>query len=172
MGDPSSTGAGKCSHGSREASAQSPADIGLDICECAILDVSRHFFCAYTETDVPHWERALKMAVDHFQTEDGPAIAISLLNVVNAMRSTRRNMFRFNSPYCPKCRKKITASESNLMKSIHFARRSQRSVGEMEALILCEGHSADRLMCAIDQLVSFLPTPAEGSAISERASLH
>lgn len=172
MRDPSSSRTEGCCRGSREVSAQSPTDIGLDVCECAILDVSRHFFCAYTETEVPHWERALKLAVDHFRTEDGPAIAISVLNVLSAMRSTRRNVFRFNSPYCPKCKKKITASECNLMRSIHFARRSQRSVGEMEALILCEGHSADRLMLAIDQLIAFLPTPMEGSAINERASLH
>lgn len=162
-----------CSHNKLgDTTAQSPADIGLDDLEQVLLDVARLYFCAYTDVKVPHWERALKHAVTHIKTKNAPTVAISLLNVLCAMRTTRRAMFHFNSPYCRDCSRKVTMSESNLMRAIHYIRRGQREAAEMEAFILCEGRDIKEFMLSIDQLAGWLPTAKTPSRMIMKPAFH
>lgn len=157
---------GNCTHNQRDkTNAQTPAEIGLDELEQVLLDVARLYFCAYTDIKVPHWERALKHAVTHIKSKNAPTIAISLLNVLCAMRTTRRAMFHYNSPYCRDCSRKVTMSESNLMRAIHYVRRDQREAAEMETFILCEGRDIQEVMVSINRLAGLLPAAKTPSRI-------
>lgn len=129
----------------------------LDACECVVLDTVRHFLLSYTKNNHPHWETALELCDRHFGENYGPLTFASVLNMIRALRKSRKTCFLFNNPHCAGCRLKLTDCERLLFRTLYFARSGNRSKARMEALILCEGFDTDPLLTAMDRLASLLP---------------
>ncbi|MCR9135669.1 MAG: hypothetical protein NXI27_06735 [Alphaproteobacteria bacterium] len=131
---------------------------GLDACERALLDMVRHFLLAYTKHDHPHWETALELGSRYFGARNGPLTTFAVLDVIKALRTSRKTCFTFNNPRCGTCRNKLSDCERHLCRTLHFARNGERSRVRTEALILCEGFDTKALLAAVERLASLLPS--------------
>lgn len=129
----------------------------LDKSECAVLDIFRNFLLSYTNNEHPHWELALTLSDNHFGENYGPQAAISVLNVLRAVRMSRKSCFQFNNPNCAGCRMKLTDCERHLLRTLRFARTGNMAKSRMQALILCEGFDVELLLKAIIRLANMLP---------------
>lgn len=143
-------------------------ETGLDFCECAVLDTVRHFLLSYTKQNYPHWETALELCDQHFGENYGPLTSASVLNVIRALRRSRKTCFRFNNPHCAGCRTKLTDCERLFFRALRFARMGNRPKARMEALILCEGFDTSALLEAMERLASLLPSVSESNLVKTR----
>lgn len=133
-------------------------DVGLDKTERNILQSIRLIATSYASPESQAWEWALDHLYEAFDQVDGPIIAYALTNVMRAMRRSRKSTFRFNNPFCPCCVHEVTAMEKHLMKAVQGARMGHAIVVHTETMMLCEGHSTEALILALDQLVDVLPS--------------
>ncbi len=132
-------------------------DAGFDIVECRLLTISRYFLVSYTKPQTLAWETAFDLSCADFGERDGPAVGLSVVNMLRAMRESRKTMFSFNNPRCPECGRRITDCERHLIASIKAARNRKSADARMEVLILCEGFDTGRVIAAINSLVALLP---------------
>lgn len=127
-------------------------NIGLDESDKALLHIARRYFLSYANPTYPHWESAFDLAIQLFGADQGPGIAVALLNVVRAMRNARSTTFRFTNPLCPDCAPNISDGERLLFRAIQFIRCGDRSRAQIEALILCEGNDTELTLAAMHRL--------------------
>lgn len=142
-----------CPHHSK-ASNTLIKDTKLEVVDLALLGVARRFFLSYTDPRRPHWESAVDFAINAFGPNHGPLVAVALLNVIRAMRSARKTMFRFNNPHCTQCAATILDNERSLFLGIQHLRQGNMSGAHIEVLILCEGHDTAPTLSAMEVLAS------------------
>jgi hypothetical protein len=144
-----------CAHRGPDAAkpALTVATSGLDPFEQAALGVLRFMASSFAHPASQHWMQAMHLSVHAWGPSRGPALCHTLLNVMNAMRSTRRPDFRFSNPACPVCREQLTQHERHLIVSIHHARRGERTALNATAAMLCCGTDAEPFIAAVDRIV-------------------
>lgn len=140
---------------------------GFDSIECRLLTISRYFLVSYAKPHTSAWEIAFDLGCLDFGERDGPLVAMALVNLLRAMRESRKTTFHFNNPRCQECAGRICDCERHLMAAIRAARNRKIADVRMESLILCEGFDTEPLISAIDSLVALLP-PVKPAAVSAR----
>lgn len=121
---------------------------GLDDTELAALDIMRFFFVSYAEPESQGWRVAFSYATSAFGRDRGARIAYALMETVEAMSRSRRSMFCFSNPRCPKCRLRLTEPEQRLMRILRASRRGDGAASQTQALILCEGNPTARFIAS------------------------
>jgi len=120
--------------------------------QIAILEIMRFYFVAYADPQRNAWEMAFEHGQRVFGTTRGPVMAARVLDVVQAMRFSRKSTFRFSNPYCECCRKRISNSERHILDAICALDRGD-TVGAMaSALVLCEGFDTEPFLDAAKKL--------------------
>ncbi|WP_147393052.1 hypothetical protein [Paracoccus siganidrum] len=136
--------------------------------EAAVLTVARHFFQSFARPETEGWLAAFDHAARFFGAEDGPRIAISVLQSVQRMREARRSCFHFSNPDCPHCAEVIGESERHFIGAFRGMAHGRLSEAYGHALILCEGHDADPLLAEMRRLAGLLldrdPQPMAAAA--------
>ena len=84
-----------------------------------------------------------------FGRSRGTRIACALMDTVESMSRSRRSMFCFANPRCPKCRLRLTEPEQRLMRVLRASRTRDGAEAQTQALILCEGNPTARLIAAV-----------------------
>jgi hypothetical protein len=126
----------------------------LDAFEQASLGVMRFMASSLATPQSQHWREALHLAAHAWGPVQVPALAFGLLNVLDAMRMTRKPMFRFSNPACPECRLRLSQHERQLMFCIAHARRNRRTALNADATILCCGEDPTMFVQAVDRFVA------------------
>ena len=117
-----------------------------------MLEIMRYFFIAYTDPQRNAWEMAFMHAQNRFGTVRGPVIVSRALDVVQAMRLSRKSSFRYSNPYCTCCRERISHSEKHIMETIRAFDRGDPVAAQANALVLCEGHDTGPFLKAAKTL--------------------
>ncbi len=143
------------------------ADSGFDVIEYRLLAISRYFLVSYTKPQTAAWEIAFDLSCVDFGERDGPHVAMALVNLLRAMRESRKTTFHFNNPRCPQCAGRVCDCERHLIGAIKAARHRKIADVRMESLILCEGFDTEPLIMAINSLVALLP-PLKPATVSAR----
>ena len=134
------------------------AHSGFDLIECRLLTISRYLLVSYAKPQTAAWEIAFDLSCVDFGECDGPLVAMALVNLLRAMRESRKTTFHFNNPRCPECAGRICDCERHLIGAIKAARNRKIADVRMESLILCEGFDTEPLILAIGGLIALLPT--------------
>lgn len=96
-------------------SGLSVASMGLDAAELAVLTLQRHFFRSFAEPASQSWIQALTLGEECFPHHPRGEVALLVLTQVQALRQTRREVFRFSNPWCPGCSASLTRDELALV---------------------------------------------------------
>jgi len=120
--------------------------------EWAVLQIARHYFASFAAPASQGWLRAIATALEAYDHETAPHVAVAVLGVVQTMRQTRRSVFGFNSPDCIACCRHLTLAERSLMNAIRSAARRQDDRARAHAAFLCEGNDTRAFMRALDTL--------------------
>ena len=132
------------------------ASAGFDADERAVLNVMRYFFQSFTRSSTQGWMGAFRHALDVFPPEHAANVALAVLSVVQSMRMSRREVFRFSNPDCPGCRKILCDDERQLIGIVVAMRRGQRSRAHAHALLICEGNDTSPVLTAARELSNLL----------------
>ncbi|MEM7068002.1 MAG: hypothetical protein AAF478_03885 [Pseudomonadota bacterium] len=131
-------------------------ECGFDDTTLKLVHLSRCYFSAYAAGATPDCETAVEMCKEKFGQTYAVEIAMGLLCVLSAMRTSRKSTFQFNHACCEKCRNRITQSERLLFSTLASIRQNNRSQAYVTALMLCEGYETDELFKTMEQLSRFL----------------
>jgi len=129
---------------------------GSGAVEQNLLLVARHYFMSYANPGTLYWEVATDVCRDRFGQVAGPQIAVALLNVLRAMRGSRKTIFKFTNPFCKVCSTKTSDCERLLVCAIAHTRNGNKSAAAMDALMLCEGNDTGETMGAIEELCALI----------------
>ena len=146
---------GEDGHGSKDQRL-TLEQAGLDGDERAVLQLLRHYCVSYSSPESQDWEVALAEGRRVFGSLVGAQIAVSVHDVLCAMRVARKSMFLFTNPYCSCCRNKISRDELRLLRIIQTVRGRASYSLRAEAMILCEGFNAEPLLEAVARLSDYL----------------
>ena len=127
---------------------------GLDPFELAFLQISRYFFASFSDPERRHWSTAFTLAKRAWGPFHGPALATGIVEVLDAMRMTRRETFMFSNPVCPNCSSKISGHERNLMTCVMAARRGNRTKLNAGALMLFNGQEPQVFIAVLDAFIA------------------
>jgi len=122
--------------------------LGADGVEFAFLTAARFFFTSFSGQDPSEWVTAILGTENFFP---GPYSAEKMrrtLAVVHEMRTSRRSVFSYSNPRCPRCSNMATQDERHLLQMIQYARQGRHSMMVSSAMLLCEGQDTDRLIAA------------------------
>ncbi|WP_371169260.1 hypothetical protein [Aliiroseovarius sp. 2305UL8-7] len=149
---------------------------GLDADERAVLHVMRYFFQSFTRSSTQGWMGTFRHALDQFPADQAANVALAVLSVVQNMRISRREVFRFSNPDCPGCCKVLCDDERQLIGIVVAMRRGQISRAHTHALLICEGNDTAPVLQATRELSHILAhcSNISGHAIpkgSEQAGL-
>lgn len=129
-------------------------DCGYSAEQVAVLEIMRFFFVAYSDPGRHAWETAFSHARKAFGETRGPVMAAKVLEMVQAMRYSRKSVFRFSNPYCECCRLRISNSERHMLDAVCALRRGDTVGARANALVLCEGFETDGFLDAARNLVA------------------
>lgn len=132
----------------------------FDSFEKNVLRLARLFFLSFHYPQQQAWISAFEFADSEFGQNTGPQIAKSILDMVNAMRATRRSGFSYCDPHCKECSAFMTREERYLISTVHQFRRGQSITAQMNVMLLCEGGDGIQLINRIMYLVQFSNVPA------------
>lgn len=132
------------------------ADAGLDRDERALLQVMRYFFQSFTQPETQGWIMAFRAALQHFPHDQAANIALASLSVLQTMRMSRREAFRFSNPDCAACCEVLCDDERQLIGIVAATRRGQRSRAHTHALLICEGNDTVPVLNAALELSHLL----------------
>lgn len=121
--------------------------------EATALSVARGFFRGFADPPSQGWMGAFAAARVAFAPEVGPAAALAVLDVVGALRGTRRSAFRFSNPACPCCAERLTEHERQLMAALRAVREDRLDAARAHAMLLLEGGDSALLLGAMAMLV-------------------
>lgn len=118
-------------------------DLPFDATERCVLDIARRLFMTFAMPATQSWIGALNAGTRHFGS-DGLLVAQRAAQVLETLRTSRRDDFCFVNPDCPCCRNRITSEERYLLASLHAFRRGRRSEAVLNAMFVCgsEDHRA------------------------------
>ncbi|MCG8405205.1 MAG: hypothetical protein MI923_08420 [Phycisphaerales bacterium] len=126
----------------------------LDRFEYSILQIVQLMCQNYVQPTSHAWEKALAQSAAMFGTVGGGAVAIAVLNMLSALRKSRRTSFQFTDPFCACCRTSISECEMRLLNIINGKRTGQTQKIHMNSVILCEGFPAEDFLEKIDTLIA------------------
>ncbi len=127
-------------------------DLAFTEREFAVLQIARHYFASFAAPESQGWMRAIVAALDAFDHDTGPHVAVAVLSVVQTMRQTRKTPFRFNTPGCALCSGYLTVSERVLMNAVRCAATARAEAAHAHASFMCDGNDVRALMRALDAL--------------------
>lgn len=142
----------KSCHSQSDANALYVAQAGLDRDERVILQVMRYFFQSFTQPQSQGWIMAFRVALQHFPHDQAANIGLATLSVVQNMRMSRREAFRFSNPDCKSCSALLCEDERQLIGLVVATRRGQRSRAHTHALLICEGNDTVAVLNAAREL--------------------
>lgn len=146
-------------------------DTVFDDQERACLDVARLFFSSFAAPNHHNWVRAFEFAEHVFDHEKGPGMAMSILKVIQAIRTSRTSVFIFSNPDCPGCARILTEHERRLVIAVACARRERFENAQLELMMLCEGNDTSPIMTWLAELSAALPAPCRARDVQIRKSL-
>ena len=125
---------------------------GLSREEIQLLELLR-YFCSHFAAGLSPQEVLDKgMDPEILETELSGRTVIAFMNVLLAMRQSRKSVFRFNSSHCAVCRHRVSECENLLLSTIRSRRNRELQAARVYAMILCEGNDTDLLFIAIDRM--------------------
>ncbi|MEL6207479.1 MAG: hypothetical protein AAFR47_19525 [Pseudomonadota bacterium] len=127
-------------------------DLDLDSFETSVLTVSRHVFETLERPEDQCWMSAFWHAEQAFPPPFGATIAHALVIAINASRTSRRRSFSYLRVSDPLADVSITDEERYYVMALRGIREGDNSCARLNALFLCEGHSADALLAALERL--------------------
>lgn len=119
-----------------------------------MLEIMRFFFVAYTDPQSNAWEMAFSRASNRFGPSRGPVIVAMILEMVQAMRCSRKSILHFSNPWCACCRDRISGSEKHIMETVRAFDRGDPVTARANALVLCEGHDTGPFLQAAKLLAT------------------
>ena len=129
------------------------------------LDGMRFYFTSFAQPESQAWIGALEWSVAIAGPTLGPRVAYQTMRLVQALRGSRTAPFRFSNPCCPTCRKIVTEPERRLLMLIVHLQRNELSSAHAEAMLICEGHDAGRLLVEAETLSRILQPGAADARI-------
>lgn len=132
------------------------ANAGLDRYEVSLLTIMRYFFQSFAQPHSQGWLQAFRAADTTFPQDRAAGLAMACLTVVQNMRASRRDVFRFSNPDCPGCRAVLCTDERHLVGSVTALRHGNRALAQTHALLLCEGNDTAPMLRAAQQLANLL----------------
>lgn len=130
------------------------ASLGLDVFETGVLALFRHLCLGCGSPDLPSQRRALAIAVQRWGMEEGCAVMLALLPVLEAVGRIDRRGFRTMDPLCLSCRQRVTRDERALLALISAMRRGDTAAARASAAQLGEGRRDPDLLVAALRLAS------------------
>lgn len=127
-------------------------DLGLAREEEIVLAVARLFFLSFAAPGSEAWIAAMAAAAQGLGPRDGAIVAARLLDVIQAIRRSRRSVFLFNATRCPDCSALATEHERRLLRALCAVRRGEGTVARAEIMMLCEGNPAEAVLGALSAL--------------------
>ena len=131
---------------------------GLGINEKNLIELSRYFFSCYSTDKIPDPEIAVELCSKKFGQSYAIEISLNLLEVISAMRESRKNTFQFNSSSCQKCKARLSDCERLFYSIIKSRRVGDLQTSYVNSMILCEGNDTSKLLNSIDKMNSRLLT--------------
>lgn len=129
-----------------------PAMAQLDTFEKQVLDIARYFFQAFANPESQAWINAFGEAERSFPAPFGATIAHAILIAINEVRASRRGSFQFEHPASVAAEHSMTDAERYFILVLHHVRRTDRTAARSQALFLCEGNDATRVLAAFERL--------------------
>ena len=134
---------------------------GLDRAECAVLNLSRCFFCSFSEPMSQAWQHAIVATNGAKDFGLGAAQLGLVLEMVLTMRRTRRSCFQFNSPFCEFCSEILSEHERQLIGTLAAFREGRHGSAKIHAMLLCEGNDATQFLNATFELAKTMSKVAD-----------
>ncbi|MEM1301157.1 MAG: hypothetical protein AAGH17_01135 [Pseudomonadota bacterium] len=156
------TGSSSCNH-QPEPGDHSVSSLDLDKSDYACLTAARFAFLQFAAPNQQCWLTVMLASDTLFEGEHHAETFRRVCAVVHEMRLSRKDTMRFSNPRCQRCSAILTEHERHLIQMIQAVRRGEMSKARISAMLLCEGHSIDRLLKATDDLARILP------AVEDRA---
>lgn len=128
------------------------AEAGFDSLELSVLAISRFYFQSFAIPESQMWMRALEVARDCFGEARGGELGNLVLDMVQAMRLSRRSGFRFSNPGCACCSQILSENERQMMGVFIAVRHGLLSQAHAHAMILCEGNDTVEFLAAMTDL--------------------
>lgn len=128
------------------------ADLAYVAAELHVLEIARHYFCAFARPEGHTWLSAISTALHLFDHEQGPHVAVAVLSAVQTMRRTRQSMFSFNTADCGECASFVTHHERAFMAALRATARGDGDAAAAHAAILCEGNDTRAFLRALNML--------------------
>lgn len=122
--------------------------LSADIVEYGFLSAARYFCASFSAPHEAIWVTAMLGSDHFFPGSDSAEKMRRALAVVHEMRTSRRSTFRFSNPRCQGCASVVTEDERHLLQLVQHARAHRVSMLASSAMLLCEGHSTDRVIAA------------------------
>ncbi|NBN63661.1 hypothetical protein [Pannonibacter tanglangensis] len=124
--------------------------------EQAVLQVLRYLCLTYARPQAHSWEQALVLAADAFGPAVGGEVAVAVMQLMRAIRVTRRTTFRFRDPHCPCCRSRLSEAEAKVITLVRAARKDPARPARVDALILTEGAPTAAVLAEAERLAAVL----------------
>lgn len=156
--------------------AYSISDFAFDTSETLVLELLRHFCLCYAAPASQAWTVAFKRAEQSVGHVDGPALALNVSELLNALRGERDTPFGFIDPNCAKCAQRIFATEVGLMLLVRGALRNDALMMQKSVEAIVEDSSGVNTIASAHALAAFLKVieiqrDHKKKAISGRRSL-
>lgn len=121
--------------------------------ELTVLNIARMYFTSFASPESHAWLGGISAALQLFDEDQGPKVAIGVLSMVQGMRRARQSVFHFNNPECPCCSRKLTDSERLFMAVLRQCRAGRIDAAASSAFVLCEGNDTHDFIKAAMALV-------------------
>lgn len=143
--------------------------VTLERDEQAVLQILRLMCLSYARPQAQSWEQALATATAAFGPTAGGEIAIAVMQLMRAIRVTRRTTFRFRDPGCSCCRDRLSDVELKVIGLLRAARQDPVRPARIDALILTEGGPTAAVIAEADRLAGLLHRRTSGQGIGAAA---
>jgi hypothetical protein len=147
-------------------------DAGFDQVETLCLTLARLFFVTFATPASQSWMRAFQEAEQALPDLDGRSIGFQVLDVLKAIRSSRRSVFMYSNPDCPGCQRIVTEHEFRLISALSALRRDQKQYAQMQLMLLCEGNPTGVALSRMAQLARALPCVESPTSAAQGPRLH
>jgi hypothetical protein len=138
--------------------ASTPLDaLPFDADERQVLHIARTFFRSFAMPETQAWIGGVGAALRGFDHAAAPHIYVATLGAVQAMRQSRRSVFRFNDPCCPDCADRATDGERLFLGGLRAMRDGAPERAAALATILCEGNDGGPWLIALRTLACQMP---------------
>ncbi len=124
--------------------------------EQTVVQVLRLICLSYARPQSQAWEQALLTAQAGFGAGLGGEVAVAVMRLMRAIRAVRQTTFRFRDPGCPCCRTSLSDQEGRVLAMVRAALADPVHPSLIDAMILCEGGPANRVLLEADRLAGLL----------------